>query len=497
MADKIFVSQQRLAYYDTKLKAWVVAKDAQVLADAKAYAKEYADGLAGNYEAAGSVATAQEALEALIAAEEQRATGVEGGLAERIGVVEGDLGTVENLNTTAKNDLVSAINEVRASVQAGGTAAAITISTETTTDGMLKSYSLFQGENKVGTIDIPKDMVVESGEVVVNPEGQPEGTYIKLVLANVEAPLFINVASLVDIYKAKANATQIQITVDANTREISAAIVAGSVGTAELADNAVVTAKIADGNVTKAKLSTAVQASLDKADAAAPQTALDAEIERATGAEAKALADAKEFATGLNTAMNTRVEALEAIDHDHANKAELDKFVEGDKAKLDTTASKAHEHANAEELAKIASGDVAKWNAAEQNAKDFASGLVEGIALGDIATNKAAIEALQGTHATDKAAVEARVKAIEDDYLKAADKTELTNAIGTAEQNAKDFASGLVAGVDLSGIAANAAAIEALQGTHATDKAALEKAISDLDASFVEITEAQIDAMFA
>ena len=449
MAEKIYVSQQRLAYYDTKLKAWVTAADAKVLADSKAYAKEYADGLADNYEAAGSIATAQEALEAKINAEKQRAEGIEGGLAERLTAVEGDVGSVESLNTTAKDNLVNAINEVRAAVSAGGTAAAVTMSTETTTDGMLKSYSIFQGETKVGTIDIPKDMVVESGEVVTNPEGQPEGTYIKLVLANVEAPLYINVATLVDIYKAKANATQVQITVDSNSREISAAIVAGSIGTTELADNAVTTAKIADGNVTKAKLSTAVQASLDKADAAATAAALEAEVNRAKEAEGKALTDANAYADGLNTAMNTRVEALEAIDHDHANKAELDKFVDGDKSKLDTTAAKAHEHANKAELDKIAEGDVAKWNAAEKNAKDYADGLVAGVDLSGIATNAGAIEALQGTHATDKAAIEGRVKAIEDDYLKAADKTELSNAI-TALEN-----------------------------------------------SFVEITEAQIDAMFA
>ena len=55
------------------------------------------------------------------------------------------------------------------------------------------------------------------------------------------------------------------------------------------------------------------------------------------GAAATAEANAKAHADGLNTAMNTRVEALEAIDHEHANKTELDL---------------------------IQSGDVAKWNAA-------------------------------------------------------------------------------------------------------------------------------------
>ena len=229
-------------------------------------------------------------------------------LEDRIEEVEGDIGNLEDLDTTAKGDLVNALNEVRNAVSAGGVAAAITIETETTTSGMLKSYTIKQGENTVGTIDIPKDMVVISGEVVTNPEGKAEGTYIKLVLANVAEPLYINVGTLVDIYKAKASAAQVQVAIDSATREISATIVAGSIGTTELADDAVTTAKIADGNITKAKLSTAVQGSLDKADTAAPQSALDNEIDRATKAEAKALADAKEYVeqqiTNNNTTLN-------------------------------------------------------------------------------------------------------------------------------------------------------------------------------------------------
>ena len=183
--------------------------------------------------------------------------------------LEAKIGNLENLNTTAKGNLVSAINEVLVAVGAGGTAAAVTIDTTTTTAGMAKSYTLKQGNNTIGTIDIPKDMVVRSGEVVVNPEGQTEGTYIVLTLANAtEDKIYVNVGTLVDIYRAKANATQIQLAIDSSTREISATVVAGSITSTELADAAVVTAKIADGNVTKAKLSTEVQATLDKADSA-------------------------------------------------------------------------------------------------------------------------------------------------------------------------------------------------------------------------------------
>ena len=187
--------------------------------------------------------------------------------------LEAKIGNLENLNTTAKGNLVSAINEVLVAVGAGGTAAAVTMDTTTTTAGMAKSYTLKQGENTIGTIDIPKDMVVRSGEVVVNPEGQTEGTYIVLTLANAtEDKIYVNVGTLVDIYKAKANATQIQLAIDSSTREISATVVAGSITSTELADAAVVTAKIADGNVTKAKLSTEVQATLDKADSALQKT---------------------------------------------------------------------------------------------------------------------------------------------------------------------------------------------------------------------------------
>ena len=187
--------------------------------------------------------------------------------------LEAKIGNLENLNTTAKGNLVSAINEVLVAVGAGGTAAAVTIDTTTTTAGMAKSYTLKQGKNTIGTIDIPKDMVVKSGEVVVNPEGKTEGTYIVLTLANAtEDKIYVEVGKLVDIYKAKANATQIQLAIDSSTREISATVVAGSITSTELADAAVVTAKIADGNVTKAKLSTEVQATLDKADSALQKT---------------------------------------------------------------------------------------------------------------------------------------------------------------------------------------------------------------------------------
>lgn len=145
--------------------------------------------------------------------------------------------------------------------------------------------------------------------------------------------------------------------------------------------------------------------------------------QKATAAETAA----KGHADSLNTAMNTRVEALEAIDHDHANKAELDKFVDGDKAHLDDAYAKAHEHANKGVIDGITAEKVAAWDAAEGNAKTYADGLntamttkVDGIDARvtknaeDIAT-KAAQTDLEGAIeriAANEAAIAANTSAI-------------------------------------------------------------------------------------
>ena len=471
---------------------------------AKKAANDYSDSLADNYDAAGTAQTKVNEL-----AQGAVKTNTE------------HIGTMGDLETTAKGDLVKAINEVRNAVSVGGTAAAISMEEKTTGlgEGVLKAYVLKQGDNTVGTINIPKDMVVQSGEVVVNPAGQAAGTYIKLVLANATNDvIYVNVGNLVDVYKAKASAAQVQIAIDSATREISATIVAGSVTATELAANAVVTAKIADGNVTKAKLSTEVQASLDKADAAAQD---------ATDKAAQALADAKAHATGLNTAMNTRVEALEAIDHDHSNKAKLDSYDKTQSELLAAAKSEAealntamntrvealeaidHEHANMEELNKISSGDVAKWNgaqaAAEATAKSYTDGKdsamnarVEAleaidhdhanmeelgkIASGDVAKwngAQAAAEAAAKSYTDGKdSAMNARVEALEaidhdhsnKTQLDSYDKTQ-TELLAAAESTAKSYADGLNTAMNTR--------VEALESV-----------------TYVEITAADIDAMF-
>jgi hypothetical protein len=207
--------------------------------------------------------------------------------------VEAEIGSLENLTTTAKDNVVSAVNEVKGAVDNIKTDSAVTITTDTTSEGAAKSYTVKQGTTQIAVIDIPKDMVVSSGTVetytadtLPTGEGAPTtpGTYIVLTIANKEASkLYIPADKLVDIYTAEKNAAQIQLSISADN-VISALIVAGSVGTAEIADSAITTAKIADKNVTLAKLSDTVQTSLGLADSAVQES--DITELRATAASA-------------------------------------------------------------------------------------------------------------------------------------------------------------------------------------------------------------------
>lgn len=507
MAETKILNLAGLQHYDEKIKAHLAAADEAMLAAAKAHA----EGLADNYDAAGTAATKVQELangavatntqgvadnkaaieklngdstvegsvdkkiadaKALIDADvdavevkadanagnittlqgemdavEKKAdenaseiSGVKGRMDTAEGEIDAlqeDVGNVDDLSTTNK-DVVGAINEVLAAVGTGGTAAVVTLTAKGATEDYANVYELKQGETLVGNINIPKDMVVESGEVV-DVDGVKN---IKLVLQNVADPLYIPVGSLVDIYVAKANAAQVQVEINSDTREISAYIVAGSVGSAELAANAVVTEKIADKNVTKAKLSAEVQASLDKADVAE--------------------ANAKSYADGLNGTMDGRVTAIET------------KLGTGEGSVADDIAT-----AKQEAIDAAAADATTKANAAETNAKKYTD------------EQKALTDANVSANADDIADHETRLAAAEQDIDNLQAAIAADGSVTLAIADAKKAGTDAQADVD-----ALELRVEANEGniTSQGDRiAALEGKVGD---GFAEITTAEIDAMF-
>lgn len=186
------------------------------------------------------------------------------------------VGDLTSLGTDDKTSIVTAINELVEEIKSAGV---VTIDTTTTTEGYAKSYTIKQGTDEegndkvIGVIDIPKDMFLSAVKPVVFKEENPlpngitkPGTYIEFTVANATNDKFyIDVKEFANTYTAKENATQVQLAIDPVTREISATIVNGSVGSDALADDAVITSKIKDGNVTKEKLEQDVQDTLEKA----------------------------------------------------------------------------------------------------------------------------------------------------------------------------------------------------------------------------------------
>lgn len=103
-------------------------------------------------------------------------------------------------------------------------------------------------------------------------------------------------------------------------------------------------------------------------DAAAMNAAIEALEGKVgdTGVGAQIEAAINDLKAGDIKNATDRIATLEADTHTHANKAELDKIANGDKAKWDAAADKAHTHANAAELDKFVDGDKAKLDAAVQ-----------------------------------------------------------------------------------------------------------------------------------
>ena len=263
------------------------------------------------------------------------------------------------------------------------------------TEGMLKSYEIFQGGVSKGKIDIPKDLVVSSGQIV-----EVEGVkYLRLTIANSSTPVDIAVTDLVDVY-TPGNGIEIS-----NSNEVSAKVVSGNGLTL---DSNGIAMGLADGNNAGAmsaadftKLGT-IEASAQtnvietvKVDGTAltvTDKAVDITLPDYTNTYAPialtgTVADNKttfdnytavtdgrldelETSAATKTEVGTlsgRVNTLEAISAD----TRLDA--------LEAISGDSHTHSNKAVLDGITDEKVADWDAAEQNAKDYADGLKNGL----------------------------------------------------------------------------------------------------------------------
>lgn len=182
--------------------------------------------------------------------------------------IDAEIGDLTGLTTVEQGSIVGAINELDTNIDTVKAESVVTVEEDTQNPAYAKVYTVKQNNAEIGKINIPKDMVVQSGQVVEDPVGQAPGKYVELTIANGTGDkIYIAVADLVDAYTAQQTATQVQLTIS-GTNEISATIVAGSITATELANNAITTNKILDANVTLAKLAVDVTNAFDSAGSA-------------------------------------------------------------------------------------------------------------------------------------------------------------------------------------------------------------------------------------
>ena len=122
-----------------------------------------------------------------------------------------------------------------------------------------KVYEFKQLNNTIATINIPKDMVVQSGTVETKTQAGAwgeAGTYLHLVLANAEnSSIYINVGDLIEYVSAGSGENDaIQISISADHK---------------------VSASVKNGSITLAMLAEAVQTEIHKAHTHANKAELD------------------------------------------------------------------------------------------------------------------------------------------------------------------------------------------------------------------------------
>ena len=182
--------------------------------------------------------------------EKQKLAGIESGAQKHIAPTADEVKNALGYTPANTTDLVDYTVSVTENGASGNT---------------LKSYVLKQKGSTIGTINIPKDLVVSSGSVVVGnwvngvftENASGTGKAVKLVIANQEDPIYINVQDLVDVYTAAQGATEIQLAIS-NTNEISATIVKS---VRDKIDNAIPKVSGATGKVAQFKADGSIESS--------------------------------------------------------------------------------------------------------------------------------------------------------------------------------------------------------------------------------------------
>lgn len=400
MATKKYVSLEKLGIYDGKIKELITAKDGETLQSAKSYA----DGLAVNYDAAGAAATAESNAKSYTDTEVAKANAAAAAAKTQADKGVADAATAQAAAEAAQASADAAQADVDAletyvgTIPEGATATDVVGYIQEKTSGIATDAALAELQTQVNTNkgDIATikgdylkaadktelqgniDAVDDKVDVLV---GTDTGKSVRAI-ANAELAAQLipeNAKESLDTLQEIAAWIQAHPD-DASAMNQAIDALEALVGTIPESATAsdivgyiqeVVAAEQTRATGVESGLDTRLQAiegkfggadgSVEDMIADAKQEAIDTAAADATAKANQALADAKTYANGLDTAMDARVDALEAVSHSHANKALLDTYTQTEADLADAVAKK-HSHANATVLDGITADKVSAWD---------------------------------------------------------------------------------------------------------------------------------------
>lgn len=418
MAEKKYLDLIGLGQYDAKIKSVISAGDAATLAEAKSFA----NGLASNYDAAGSAASAEAAANSY----------TDGKIGEVNGVVAG-VKTIAEKGVSdaaaAKSAADAAQGTADSAVAAAGVADGKAVAAQNAVDALAgKVGTVPEGSTVMGIITNIQEnayddtelrrLIAANGEAIGAEESARAAADAALDGRLVEVEAFFKLAEGEQLDEALdtlkeiqtylegegAVADQMLLDIAANKTAIEKEVTdrgtaISGVETAYKAADQAIDARVvelekllgeADGSV-KDQIADAVAAEAtlrEKGDQAAEASAAAA-LAAAQAADGKAVAaqgevDALEIvvagkvAQGDHDALATRVTTaegkittLEGASHTHSNKTDLDGITAQLISNWNDAFAKEHEHANKSVLDGITSDMVSSWNSAESNAKAY------------------------------------------------------------------------------------------------------------------------------
>lgn len=428
MAEKKYIDLAGLTHYDEKIKAVIDSKDAAALKSAK----DYADSLAVNYDAAGTAETKVNEL----------ANGQVKTNTEAIATLNGGAnteGSVAKAVADAKAGLETKISAVDAKAVAAQTAADNAKSAADAVDA--KVGAVPEGSTVMTEIQKVKDAAYNDAEVrgliktnadnitaLTGRADAVEGKVSTLVgedtgksartIANEELTKQLipegakesldtlqEIAAWIQNHPDDASAMNAAIaalktkvgdipegatatTVVAYIKELVDAEKVRATGVEDgiKKDVSALQAAIGEGGSVAEQISTAVAAEAALRDAA--DKTLDGKVATAQAAAETAQNDvdglktskadqtALDAVAGRVTTVEGKVKTLEGASHTHDNADVLDAITAGKVAGWDSAHTKEHEHANKTVLDAISETKVSAWDAAEQNAKAYTDGKI-------------------------------------------------------------------------------------------------------------------------